>query len=277
MPILFNSLLREAIISLADVRLLRHKDQRAQRGRGPYELYRDNRPEFESYQSTQDVKNRARLAAPLWASFVGTPRGETLFAGIYRARYIGLLRSDKKKPHVDGFDLAGSCDEYELALDERFTEFDGRLVIDWGDGKRSWIQRADQQEKKIIELRTEFREPDFPGYLHLVGSLSEIARAPRSWIVALIACRGVYLLTCPKTREQYVGSAAGEGGFWQRWKDYMENGHGNNLGLQSRDPSDYQVSILEVAGSSATCEDILQAESLWKRKLQSREMGLNRN
>jgi len=33
--------------------------------------------------------------------------------------------------------------------------------------------------------------------------------------------------------------------------------HGGNLGLKSRDASDYQVSILEVAGSAATFEKII--------------------
>ena len=47
--------------------------------------------------------------------------------------------------------------------------------------------------------------------------------------------------------------------------------HGRVRGLG--DPSDYQVSILEVAGSAATVEAILSMETLWKRKLQSREMG----
>jgi hypothetical protein len=57
----------------------------------------------------------------------------------------------------------------------------------------------------------------------------------------------------------------------------METGHGSNVGLKSREPSDYQVSILEVAGSSATADDILKMEGRWQTKLQSREMGLNRN
>ncbi len=85
------------------------------------------------------------------------------------------------------------------------------------------------------------------------------------------------MLTCPKTREQYVGSAAGADGFHGRWLSYARDGHGGNVGLKSRDPSDYQVSILEVAGSVATFEDILAMEALWKQKLQSREMGLNKN
>jgi hypothetical protein len=73
------------------------------------------------------------------------------------------------------------------------------------------------------------------------------------------------------------GSATGEAGFWARWQDYIRTGHGGNVALKSRDPSDYQVSILEVAGTAATVDDILKMESRWKAKLQSGEMGLNRN
>ena len=44
MPIMFNTILREVGLPLTDVRLIRHKDKRATRGRTPYELWRDNRP-----------------------------------------------------------------------------------------------------------------------------------------------------------------------------------------------------------------------------------------
>ena len=56
----------------------------------------------------------------------------------------------------------------------------------------------------------------------------------------------------------------------------MDTGHGGNVGLKSRVPSDYQVAILEVAGSAATMGEILALEQRWMAKLQSREMGLNR-
>ena len=49
------------------------------------------------------------------------------------------------------------------------------------------------------------------------------------------------------------------------------------MALKIRDPANYQVSILEVAGTAATPDEIYQMESQWKSKLQSREMGLNRN
>lgn len=108
-------------------------------------------------------------------------------------------------------------------------------------------------------------------------TLSRLDKLPLGWVTALKNTRGIYLLTCPRTKEQYVGAAIGMDGFWGRWQNYVQTGHGGDVALKSREPSDYQVSILEVAGSSATVEDIITMETLWKKKLQSREMGLNRN
>jgi len=55
MPIMFNTLLKDVGLDLADVRLLRHKDQRAVKGRSLYELWRDARQQFDFYQSTQKI------------------------------------------------------------------------------------------------------------------------------------------------------------------------------------------------------------------------------
>ena len=154
MPMIFNTLLREAKLPLSDVRLLRHKDNRADRGLTPYELWRDNRPQFEFYQSTQGVDNREKLRAAYWAAFVGTPNDDTLFVGLYAVKYEGVLKKDAPQPHHrDGVDKAGTCDVYQLTLVQEFTDLDGKLLIEWGEGKRTWIQRADRQEKRIMELR----------------------------------------------------------------------------------------------------------------------------
>ena len=178
---------------------------------------------------------------------------------------------------MDDVYKAGSLEVYDLGASQALEDLVGKLFIDWGSAFRIWIQRADRQNKKITELRRKFEEPDFPGFLNFVEPLSKLSTLPKSWLAALRCSRGVYLLTCPKTKEQYLGKADGEGGFWSRWQDYIQTGHGDNVALKSRDPSDYQVSILEVAGTAATTEDILGIELLWKSKLQSREMGLNRN
>jgi GIY-YIG catalytic domain len=279
MGLTFNSILCDSGISLEDVRLIRHKDNRAARGYTPYDLWRDvdKRPQFELYQSTQSIKNRAKLNAKHWAVFLGTPADETLFVGLYGVKYRGLLEEDLPQPHLpDQVDKAGTCDWYDLTLEKRLAHLIGRLLIDWGPGKLAWVQYAHKKDKPIIELRKEFKEPDFPGFLNFIKPLSEIDSLPNNWISVLKSSKGIYLLTCPRTREQYVGSATGEECFWQRWQDYIRTGHGGNVKLKSRDKSDYQVSILEVAGSASTDQEILRAEQRWMRKLQSKEMGLNR-
>lgn len=266
-------------IPLRDLRLLRHKDTRAAKGRTPYELWRDDRPQFELYQSTHKVGYRTSLGAPYWASFVGTPDDRTLFVGLYKSAYVGVLEEDIPYPSMDGMMKAGEIDLYDLQLVQEFAHLEGRLFIEWGRGKRSWVQRAHRPEKykAIVELREKFTEPDFPGFLNFIQPLSKLRTLPSGWIAALKATHGIYLLTCPKTKEQYVGKADGSEGFWGRWRAYVETGHGDNVALKSKDPSGYQVSILEVAGTAATPGDILRMESLWKSKLQSKEMGLNRN
>jgi hypothetical protein len=232
---------------------------------------------FELYQSTQAIANRKKLTALFWAVFIVNLNDETMFAGVYAVEYRGLLDQDTPKPHMDGIDRAGSCDIYALTLQDTLNDLIGKLFIDWGPGALAWVQHADRKDKPVTELRRAFQEPAFPGFLNLLQPLSTLGKVPMSWIGALRSSRGVYLLTCPKTKEQYVGSATGEEGFWGRWQEYIHTGHGGNQGLKSRDRSDYQVSILEVAGTSATADDIRTMEGRWQSKLQSREMGLNRN
>lgn len=178
MPLMFNSILREAGIPLSDVRLLRHKDQRAKKGRAIYELWRDDRPQFEAYQSTQGFPGRKKLQVPHWASFVGTPSDETLFVGIYEVEYLGLIEKDTPMPHTDGVLKAGSCDAYRLTLDPRFADLDGKLFIDWGPSPRAWVQRPDRQNKRITQLHTTFKEPDFPGFLNFLSPLSKLDSLP---------------------------------------------------------------------------------------------------
>ena len=197
---------------------------------------------------------------------------------MYDAEFRGVLESDRPCPwNNNEIEKAGSLDVYNLRIDPAFEEYDGKLYIEWGDGARAWVQRADYQDKPIVELREKFQEDPFPGFLNFSEPLSRIEVLPSGWTTALKAIKGVYLLACPTTREQYVGSATGSNGFWGRWQEYCQNFHGGNVGLKSREPSDYQVSILEVAGSEKSNEDILAMEYRWIRKLQSREMGLNRN
>jgi hypothetical protein len=93
----------------------------------------------------------------------------------------------------------------------------------------------------------------------------------------LSAVTGVYLFTHPDTGKQYVGSAQGVGGFWGRWEHYVVSGHGGNRRMQDIPAADYQVSVLEVASSSAGADVLAKMEERWKQKLLSRRFGLNAN
>ncbi|WP_413204985.1 GIY-YIG nuclease family protein [Rhodospirillum sp. A1_3_36] len=273
----FGNLLDVNGIERRNVRLLRHQDNRYKGYHSPYTLWRDHRDRFEAYQETQAIADKARLNAPYWASFVGAPDRETLFVGLYSAELTGLLPSERLHPVTGGVEPAGSCHLYKLTLLTEMSEYAGRLWIEWGSGYRSWIQRGDGAPKPIVELRRTLGEPPFPGFQGLLIKMSEIDSLPATWSTALSTTRGIYLLTCPKTREQYVGMASGSDGFMGRWREYFASGHGGNIGLKSRDPSDYQISILETVGTGATTADLTVLEIRWKNKLQSREMGLNRN
>lgn len=278
MSISFNGILKDHGLDPKHVRLVRHKDQRSSPGRSPYELWRDDPDAFHAYQSSQRISNRKKFSAPFWAVFVADAFDDTMFVGLFAASYRGVLEEDRPKPHVIGqVDLAGSHDIYNLELDDRLRDLVGRLIIDWGAGERAWVQYADRQNKGVLELRSMQSEPPFPGFINFIEPLSRLGKLPRGWTETLRSARGVYILTCPRTKEQYIGSADGEDGFWGRWMQYFKTGHGGNVGLKSRDPSDYQVAILEVAGTVADHKDILAMEGRWQRKLQSREMGLNRN
>lgn len=280
MALTFNMLLVDAGLDPREVRLLRHQ-QAAATGLTPFALWRDHPAEFERYQSAQRADRRAYFASRYWAGFVVPPDGSTLFVGLYEIGDHTPVPGDWLDPlhRSTATQMGRELDIYAHRRLPELDEFAGCLKVEWGEGKRSWAQRADGAKggKPIVELTRVFREPDFPGYSSFIGNLASLAAIPAAWIAALSAARGIYLLTCPRTREQYVGAAYGAQGFWGRWRAYVATGHGGNEGLKSRDPSDYQISILEVAGSAATVDDICAMEVLWKAKLQSREMGLNRN
>lgn len=279
MPLTFNMLLASEGIAPAQVRLLRHQRVES-RLRTPYSLWRDDRAAFEQYQSLQDASaaRRTVLAAKFWASFVVPPDGETLFVGLYRVERLGPAAPDAPNPLTgQPAALGGAYDAYACTAQPPFEPYVGRLFIRWGEGMRAWVQRADNQDKAIVALAPRFQEPEFPGFTQLIRPLSELETMPPAWKAVLRASRGVYLLACPRTREHYVGSASGEGGFLARWLAYAASSHGGNVGLRNRAPSDLTVSVLEVAGSAASVDEIIALEERWKLKLLSREIGLNRN
>ena len=247
----FNNLLQIANIDPPEVRLVKHKDVKADHDRTPYILWRTADPDFEVYQSRQTPRtSRILRTGKYWAVFIDTPTAETLFIGLYEVH--GDVPGE---PCVARIGRRGQTEDrpyfvFSLTKSPKLAEFEGKLVIDWGPGRLAWVQRAAKKNKTIIELRQSFKEEEWPGYLRFVKKLSEIESLPSQWQQRLREAKGIYLLTCPRERSQYVGSARSiHGGFYQRWLDHNAVG-GDAVRLRERKSSDYQVSILEVAGSA---------------------------
>ncbi|UVC19369.1 GIY-YIG nuclease family protein [Mesorhizobium onobrychidis] len=266
--ITFNGILRAENIDPSTVLLVRHQDGRSKSNRTPYSLWRTDPEALELYQRIQS-KDRFPLGSRL-ASFVGTPSGETLFTGLYAVVERGFVPPGTIDPvsaeSVEGLHL------YTLDRDPRLDAYRGLLVVDWGQGFRSWIQKAQRQDKPILELRRTVADPPFPGFTEFRHDVDTIEAIPESWKEVLRSVKGVYVLACKETGKLYVGSAKGEESLWGRFADYAASGHGGNVELKKRGKRTYQVSVLEVTNSAVGIERL---EELWKRKLMSREHGLN--
>jgi hypothetical protein len=273
----FGTLLNSAGLDPATVRLVRHRHaSRYQRT-----VYLDaihRHPRFEQYQAGQGNPRVISMmcSAAAIASFVVDPAGRTVFVGMWRVR--GTHPGQSPDPYMPPSKPGPHSTVIEL---ERMPDLDGyagRLVVDWGGGERAWVQYANRRVKEIVELRRRIEEPRFPGIGEFSCGLHEVDSLPDSWQELLRTARGVYLLVHRVTGAQYVGSAAGSGGFLGRWRGYAD-GHGGNLALRElgHAADNYDAWILETAGSSATVDDICALESHWKNKLGSRAQGLNRN
>ncbi len=248
------------------------------RGQSLHRLWRYQPSEFRRYESVQS-KKRFRAGDHV-ASFVKDPEGATVFAGL--SEVVGVKRNARpiSFDYLDETFPPGSVYQYRLLLDERFSDYEGRLVIEWGPGTRSWYQRAHLQPKPIVELRRTVLDVDWPGYMEVRISDREVSALAPNWQARLSAANGVYLLVCTETGEQYVGAAFGRSGFWGRWSSYANGGHGGNKLLRARKKrtaAPMQISILEVFGSAMTEAEAFQAESRWKLSLGSRAHGLNAN
>ena len=174
---------------------------------------------------------------------------------------------------------------YELEPDRRFDDFRDRLIIRWSG--RRWHQKH-LENICVLEISESGRRlPPFADYLEFSLTYAELKdlfrneEAHRDWRAPLSAVAGVYLVLAQTSGRQYVGSAYGPSGIWGRWRNYATSGHGGNIHLKElirRDssyPEQFRFSVLQILPKSMAREKVLQRESLYKRKLGSRAIGLN--
>jgi hypothetical protein len=273
--ITFNDVLHSVGVDPAEVQLARHQDTRARR-RSIYAIWKSpgGQKLVEEYQAVQG-SDRFNVGGFV-ASFLVTPppRSETLFIGLYEVLSVGRCAPGTRDVLTDA-DVTGEY-HYETAYDPRLDEYKERLVIDWGPGARSWTQRASRQPKRVLALRDQQQEP-FPGFGQFCIDVHDLPGIYPSWQERLREVKGIYVLVDKKTGQLYVGSAKGEESLWGRFSDYARTGHGGNVELKQRKGAQYQIGILQVVDMSLPDHSIEEIESWWKRKLMTREHGLNRN
>lgn len=202
--------------------------------------------------------------------------------------FVGLYRSDgyEEKPYDGGMDYF-----YNTTPVDEYAELAGRLVVSFQRSGRASYLNAERwaENLEVSELRSEkMKIQDFPGFNRVRISKAQLDIIVRQglpgWKSALSNVAGVYLITDLKNGKLYVGSACGEGGIWSRWSCYAKTGHGGNIELRQllstvgeERTKHFQYTILEIADTHASAEDVRARESYWKDVLTSRQFGYNKN
>ena len=176
---------------------------------------------------------------------------------------------------------------------DEYEELIGRLVVEY-NGKSTrgtaFILENIIDDLKIVELYSKRYNGEYfkniSDICHSYGQMKTIFdNELHDWKTALSNVKGIYLLTDKKTGKLYVGSAYGDNGIWGRWSNYIYDFTGGNKGLEELlketgkeyFEENFQFSVLEILGSTASNDEIIQKENLWKDKLKTRKYGYNRN
>lgn len=192
-------------------------------------------------------------------------------------------------PECEAEGYRGKDAFFHLEYVDLLKEYEGKLVIDWGKSTRMWHQKG-TTEKPIVAIQPK-NEKSFVGFENLILSFDELKEVIENdtdyklWHAAMSAVNAIYLIVDTKTGARYVGSTYGYDGLLGRWSVYAATGgHGNNKGLIAHLKSkrnschNLQFSVLQVLSKSLTDKQIIDAETLWKKKLLTYEpFGLNQN
>lgn len=187
------------------------------------------------------------------------------------------------------------CDSinYKAEELEKYNKFYGRVILKYHKTVQTQVMYLGtvKDELEVLEiLPTIFDGDEFAGYDKVSLSYSQleaiIKLKKQTWIGALENQKAVYLQTDKATGKLYVGSATSDQGMLlSRWKNYIENGHGGNVGLKELVKEkgfdyikkNFQYTIIENFNAKVDDHYVLERESYWKEVLRSREFGYNKN
>jgi len=167
-----------------------------------------------------------------------------------------------------------------------YQKYIGRLVVYFKNNTQQMVRNADSVMDNCYVsqiLPDTFDNDIFPGYEKVNVSWLEMSRVLEkdNWKTALQNQKGVYLITDISNGKRYVGSAYGEHMILGRWRAYVKNGHGGNIGLKQLPfnyiQQNFRYSILDIFKSTTDDRLIIERENWWKSILLSRDFGYNEN
>lgn len=251
-----------------------HFAKKAPDGTEPLDVYKNGIEEWKKWNSYSNGKNWFNKKYVFSLIQFNPEENTWLFGGVWEK-----VSTDWRRNHP-----------YIIKPVNRFEPFIGRLMIEYEYKKRATRVNMENHFDKMIvkEILEEPYYESFPGYSNVDCSYETIrtiiTSKNKNWKTAL-SVKGIYLITDTKTGKRYVGKASGKNGIWQRWSDYISNGHGYDVELVNLIKKDnnyaekyFWFTILETF--SGEDERVIDSrESYWKDVLMTRDerFGYNRN
>jgi hypothetical protein len=232
---------------------------------------------FKEWQAQQNAKN---FECDTVIALIALEADHWLFAGVYKV--LGVAEGTES-PYY-----------YQTELMPGLDDLIGRVIVHYHRPSRASYIWGNKYAKDldVLEIKRErMSVPSFPGYNKVLITHERlktiVGLQEPTWKGALSNVKGIYLIVDISNGKEYVGSATGAGGIWQRWEAYAHIGHAYNRelielldaikGKGAGHVYNFQYSILETADSKATPEFVLAREGFWKTVLLTREFGYNAN
>lgn len=229
---------------------------------------------FQRFQEEQHKKN---FQCNHILSLISLDNDLWLFVGVYQVLGVG---PGTTTPYLYQTELLSGLDDLIGRVVVRFKR-PSRNAYTWGHAYGKLLEVAEIKPRRMEVM-------EFPGYNKVLLSYPDLClivnRQEPGWKAALSNVQGIYLIADQISGKQYIGSAYGAGGIWERWTSYALTCHGGNIELQTvldkqglEYGHNFQYAILEIADLNVTTEYLLERENHWKGVLLSREFGYNKN
>ena len=233
-----------------------------------------------TFQVWQERQNQLNFQCDQVIGLIYLSPAIWLFAGLYHV--IGCTEGRTDMP--SGY-------TYQTEPVVNLEHLDGRAIVHFDKKFRASYLRGPKYASQLVidSIRpNRMTIGDFPGFNDVLLTFPMLRTIVRehnsSWRSALGNVAGVYLIVDNTSGQQYVGSAYGGIGIWQRWSNYVATRHGGNKELRQllrRKPAGHeanlQFSLLEVCDLNAANDFVIGRETHWKNVLRSRDFGLNAN